>query len=447
MYEKNVEHLESLVARQNRWRADTLNLIASENVLSRRVRELMGSDFAHRYAEGHPGERYYQGTEIIDQIESLLKQKLKTLFRCRQVDVRPISGTLANDAVFSRYIGANDVVLVNSTPAGGHISHHRAGSVGKYTNNIVNFPLSADGYHIDLDRTFEIMRALPPKVVILGKSLFLFPEPVRELSAVCRERNIPLLYDGAHVLGLIAGGSFQDPLQEGARVLTGSSHKTYFGSQRGLILSNVGETEWRRIDKGAFPGSSSNHHLDTLVALTFATYEMMEFGRAYTAQVIANAKQLGRSLHEAGFEVQAAEFGYTESHQLAVDVAALGGGDQVARHLKNNNIVLNMNLLPTEPLENVANPAGIRLGVQEMTRFGMKEREMETIACLFKRCLLEGVYIADEVAEFRCGFQQVAYSYDWDSEAPDAEARAELAAGLKAENACAREDIPEPART
>jgi glycine hydroxymethyltransferase len=445
MYEKNVETLEALVARQNRWRADTLNLIASENVMSRRVRELMGSDFAHRYAEGHPGERYYQGTEIIDQIESLLKLKLKTLFRCRQVDVRPISGTLANDAVFSRYLGCNDVVMVNSTPAGGHISHHRAGSVGKYTNNIVNFPLTDDGYHIDLDHTFELIRALSPRVVILGKSLFLFREPVSELAAICKQHDIPLLYDGAHVLGLIAGGHFQDPLQEGARVLTGSSHKTFFGSQRGLILSNVGETEWRKIDKGAFPGSSSNHHLDTLVALTFATYEMMEFGRAYAAQVIANARRLGRSLHEAGFDVQAAAFGYTESHQLAVDVSTLGGGDQVARHLKDNNIILNMNLLPTEPLENVINPAGIRLGVQEMTRFGMKEPEMDIIACLFKRCLVDGRYVGNEVTEFRRGFQQVGYSFDLESTSPDADARVELAARLQ--SLCEREPAAEPTRT
>ena len=142
----------------------------------------MGSDFAHRYAEGHPGERYYQGTEIIDEIEGLLKQHMKSLFRCRHADVRPISGTIANDAVFSRYIAPGDVVMVNSTPGGGHISHHRVGSVGKYTHNIVNFPLTADGYHIDVEHTLDLIKALEPKVLILGKSLFLFPEPVKELA-------------------------------------------------------------------------------------------------------------------------------------------------------------------------------------------------------------------------------------------------------------------------
>ncbi len=412
MYDRNLSNIEELVRKQNAWRLNTLNLIASENVLSNRVRQVMGSDFAHRYAEGHPGERYYQGTEVIDEIESRIKKNLKSLFRCKQVDVRPISGTIANDAVFSRYLTPGDVVMVNSTPGGGHISHHRAGSVGKYTKNIVNFPTTKDGYRMDLEKSLDLADKLEPKVMILGKSLFLFPEPVRELASFCHPRRIALLYDGAHVLGLIAGREFQDPLEEGALLITASTHKTFFGSQRGLILSNAGENEWRKVDKGAFPGSSSNHHLDTLVALAMATYEMMEFGQAYARQTISNAKVLGAKLFEMGFKVQAAELGFTESHQLAIDVSEFGGGDEVARHLKDNNIILNMNLLPFEGLDSVANPTGIRLGVQEMTRFGMKEPEMEMIARLFKQCLIEGKYVGDEVTEFRKNFQQVHYSFD-----------------------------------
>jgi glycine hydroxymethyltransferase len=232
-----------------------------------------------------------------------------------------------------------------------------------------------------------------------------------------RERGAVILYDAAHVLGLIAGGCFQDPLGDGAVLMTASVHKTFFGSQRGIILSNAGETEWRKIDKGAFPGSSSNHHLDTLVPLAISVYEMMEFASAYARQTIANAKELGRRMHELGFKVQAGEFGFTESHQLALDVREFGGGDEVARHLKDNNIILNMNLLPNEPLENVANPAGIRLGAQEMTRVGMKEQEMQAIAALFKKCLIDGKYVGDEVRELRQGFQKVRYSFDQAEEA------------------------------
>jgi glycine hydroxymethyltransferase len=412
MNERNASHIEALVKNQNSWRETCLNLIASENVTSRRVRGLMGSDFAHRYAEGHPGERYYQGTEIIDEIESLLKQQMKGLFRCRHSDVRPISGTIANDAVFSRYIRPGDVVMVNSTPAGGHISHHRAGSVGKYTRNIVNFPLTADGWHIDVERTLDLMKFVEPKVMIMGKSLFLFPEPVKEIAPFCRKKGIHLIYDAAHVLGLIAGHQFQDPLAEGAPLVTASTHKTFFGSQRGVILSNLDDDEWRKIDKGAFPGSSSNHHLETLVALTFATYEMMEFGEEYARQVVANAKHFARKLFDLGFKVLAEQFGFTESHQVAIDMSDFGGGAPAALTLKDNRIIVNMNLLPNEPLDKVTNPAGIRLGVQEMTRVGMKEPEMEQIAGLFKRCLMEKKFVGDEVTEFRKKFQEIGFSFD-----------------------------------
>ncbi len=412
MYERNASHIEALVKEQNDWRGTCVNLIASENVTSRRVRALMGSDFAHRYAEGHPGERYYQGTEIIDEIESVLKQHMKSLFRCKHTDVRPISGTIANDSVFSRYIRPGDVVMVNSTPAGGHISHHRAGSVGKYTKNIVNFPLTADGWHIDVDHTLDLMKALEPKVMIMGKSLFLFPEPVREIAPYCRKKGIHLVYDAAHVLGLVAGHQFQDPLGDGAPIMTGSTHKTFFGTQRGVILSNLDDEEWRKIDKGAFPGSSSNHHLETLMALSFATYEMLEFGVEYARQVVANAKRLARRLFDLGFKVQAEAFGFTESHQVAIDMVAFGGGDTAARDLKDNRIIANMNLLPHETLDRATSPSGVRLGVQEMTRVGMKEPEMDRIAELFKRCLMDKKFIGDEVREFRTRFQDVGYSFD-----------------------------------
>lgn len=412
MYEKNVERIEELVRQQNEWRSHCINLIASENVMSLRARAVMGSDFTHRYAEGHPGERYYQGTEKIDEIETRCKQHLKTLFNCRHLDVRPISGTVANDAVFSRYIGPGDVVMVNSTSGGGHISHHKAGSVGKYTSNIINFPLTKDGYHIDVDHTIDLIESLCPRLLVLGKSLFLFPEPLEELAQVCREKGIIIVYDAAHVLGLIAGKKFQDPLKEGATLVTASTHKTFFGSQRGIAFSNMKESDWARIDKGAFPGSSSNHHLDTLVPLAITAYEYLVFGEAYADQVIKNAKALAKALYNHGFDVQCPQFDFTESHQVAVDVSKLGGGDEVARILKDNGIIINMNLLPFEPLEKVQNPAGIRLGVQEMTRVGMKETEMKSIADLFKKCLIEGNYVAPQVKEFRNDYQIVQYSFD-----------------------------------
>lgn len=412
MLEKYVRNLYEQVRRHNQWRSSTVNLIASENVMSNTVRRLAGSDFAHRYAEGHPGERYYQGTEFIDKIESDLRNDIRTLFRCAHADVRPVSGTNANEAVFSSFIHPGDIAMVNSTPGGGHISHHRSGSVGKFTRNVIDFPLSPDGFHIDVEKTRDLISICRPRVLIFGKSLFLFPEPLADLKEICGHYGILMIYDAAHVLGLIAGGVFQDPIGEGAYLVTGSTHKTFFGTQRGIILSNMGNNEWQKVDKGAFPGSSSNHHLDTLVGLAVATQEIISFGRQYAAQVVKNARALAREMKRVGFDVLAEEFGFTDSHQIAVNVSEHGGGKMVANLLKENDVILNMNILPHEPLRNVTNPDGIRIGVQEMTRVGMKEEEMGRIAELIADCIQKGKEVRPAVNEFRRRFAEVHYSFD-----------------------------------
>ena len=412
MYQKEINEIENLIQKQAKWRNRCINLIASENVVSQRVSAQAGSDFAHRYAEGHPGERYYRGTSYIDEIENQLTTNLKILFACDHAEVRPISGTNSNEAVFSRFVSPGDVVMVNSTPAGGHISHHREGSLGKFTKNIIDIPLTEDGYHLDMEKTAYLIEKARPKIIVLGKSLFLFPEPVQELAEVCQVYKTKIMYDAAHVLGLIAGKQFQRPLREGAFLMTASTHKTYFGSQRGLILSNMEDENWRKIDRGAFPGSSSNHHLDTLAQMATSTYEMMEFGEQYALDTIQNARALAAALDKHGFDVQGKEFGYTESHQVAVNVRDFRGGERVSKNLEINDIIINMNMLPHEPLKSHDHPDGIRIGVQEMTRFGMGVVEMERIAELIKECIIDKKPVKEEVNRFRSDFQLIKYSYD-----------------------------------
>ncbi len=220
------------------------------------------------------------------------------------------------------------------------------------------------------------------------------------------------MYDAAHVLGLIAGKRFQSPLREGAWLMTASTHKTFFGSQRGVVLSNMEEEPWRKIDRGAFPGSSSNHHLDTLAQMAICTYEMMDFGETYAENTIRNARALAAALDRLGFDVQGKDFGYTESHQVAVNVKANGGGEKVSRTLEANDIILNMNMLPHEPLSNHDRPEGVRIGVQEMTRFGMGEQEMGRIAELIHECIVAKKDVKEEVNRFRSPFCEVRYSYD-----------------------------------
>jgi glycine hydroxymethyltransferase len=400
----DISDIEKILSEEERWRqTQAINLIASENTPSDAVRRVQNSDFMGRYAEGHPNEngqvnRYYQGTRYIDQIERMARNELLELFGARQADVRPISGNAANTALALAYLRGGDTIIANSTDAGGHISHGTVGVFGRRiqnrgqslklgTKNSINLhflPLTEDSYHVDAQKTIELVDQVAPQLIIMGKSLFLFPEPVSEVAAYCKTKGIPLLYDGAHVLGLIAAGQFQDPLREGATWMTGSTHKTFPGPQRGVILGNLDEEGekkyWGAADRGVFPGSSSNHHLHTLPALLVATREMKQYGRDYAQQIVRNAQALGRSLDELGTPVEAREFGYTRSHMIAVNVAQWDGGVEVAKRLEENDIILNYNMLPgdTDP----RNPSGLRIGVPEMTRFGMDERAMGELAQL-----------------------------------------------------------------
>ena len=426
----DIQDIESAVRSQETWRGrETINLIASENAQSPAVRRVQDSDFMARYAEGHPNEegrvlRYYQGTRYIDDIERAAKREILELFRCRQADVRPISGNAANTAIALGLLRGGDSVIANSTDAGGHISHNLVGVFGRRIqvrgqsltsgrDNSVKlsfFPLAEDRYHMDAKAAIEMIDRVRPQLVVLGKSLFLFPEPLADLVPVCRQHKIPILFDGAHVLGLIAGGEFQDPLHEGATYLTGSTHKTFPGPQRGVILANLDDADaeayWGPADRGVFPGSSSNHHLHSLAGLVVAIREMKQHGRAYAIQIVKNAQAFGRALSDQGVSVEAKEFGFTRSHQIAVNVASFGGGVEVARRLEERDVIVNYNMLPGD--QDPRNPSGLRMGVQEMTRYGMREPEMGELATLVADAA-RGKAVKDAVNRLRARFAELQY--------------------------------------
>jgi glycine hydroxymethyltransferase len=426
----NISDIRSIVEAQEQWRGrETINLIASENAQSPAVRAMQDSDFMARYAEGHPNHdgqvlRYYQGTRYIDQVETLAREELLELTRCRQADVRPISGNAANTAIALGYLRGGDAIIVNSTPAGGHISHNSIGVFGRRIQNrgaslnldnekhipLHFFPLAEDGYHLEVQKSIDLIEQAAPRLIVLGKSLFLFPEPLPELAAVCKEKGIPILFDAAHVFGLIIGGQFQDPWREGATWVTASTHKTFPGPQRGVIVSDLDDAGadryWPAADRGVFPGSSSNHHLHTLPALLVAIREMQEHAAAYAGQVVANAQALGHALEAEGIPVEARDFGYTKSHQIAVNVANHGGGVPVAQRLEASDIIVNYNLLPHD--SDARNPSGLRIGVQEMTRYGMREAEMQRLAELMAACI-KGAGVQAEVNALRAEFPELQY--------------------------------------
>src|SRR5256886_2658438 len=426
----DISDIENIIEQQNRWRqTQTINLIASENTPSEAVRRVQNSDFMGRYAEGHPNEgnrvnRYYQGTRYIDEIESMATHEILDLFGVKQADVRPISGNAANTALALGWLRGGDTVVANSTDAGGHISHGPVGVFGRRIQsrgqslklggpnsiNLHYLPLTEDHYHIDAQKTIELIERVSPQLVVMGKSLFLFPEPVTEVAAFCKTKDIPLLYDGAHVLGLIAGGEFQQPLHEGATWMTASTHKTFPGPQRGVILGNLDEEVekkyWPAADRGVFPGTSSNHHLFTLPALVVATREMQKYGREYATQIVRNAQALGRNLDELGTPVEARDFGYTKSHMIAVNVSQWGGGVEVAKRLEVNDIIVNYNMVPGDA--DPRNPSGLRIGVPEMTRFGMDERSMGELAQLIHDAIREK-NVKEQVHALRRRFVEMQY--------------------------------------
>jgi len=388
-------------------------LIASENLLSPYAKELLISDFHSRYAEGLPGERYYEGNEQVDEVETACLDLARRLFRCSFADVRPISGTVANLAVLKALAEPGDLVGTNRLADGAHISSAAFGAFGLRGVKPVYYAWDADRMTIDVPRTREILRAVRPKLCLFGLSLFLFPLPVDELRGTLEEIGARGWYDGAHVLGLIAGGEFQDPLREGCTVISASTHKTLPGPQHGILLGDGADPEVvKRLQSGAFPGVTSNHHLNEMAALAVSLAEHLEFGRDYSRQVIANARALAQALHDKGFDVLAADLGFTRSHTIAVRVEKEGGGEPVAKRLADSGIISNKNLLPGD--KSPKHPGGVRLGTPEVTRVGMREKEMERIAELFDDLLHRGkapTEVAARAAELKAGFTTLRYCF------------------------------------
>ncbi len=407
----------NIVATHNRWRRfECINLIASENAMSPLAEAAYLTDMMHRYAEGKPRKRYYQGTRYVDDVELLAMKYMGELLNAKFVDLRPISGTIANATVFRVLGNPGDKAVIPPVQAGAHVSHTKFGTLGALGIEQVEMPFDIENMNIDVDKAVKIIESVKPKFVVLGASLYLFPHPVKEIADAAHSVGAKLVYDGAHVLGLIVGKKWRNPLEHGADVLTSSTHKTFPGPQGGVIATND-EALYKAISKTVFPCFVSNHHLHRLPATAITALEMKYFGEAYAEQIVRNAKRLAEALHAAGFKVLGEKLGFTKSHQVVLDVRNLGGGAKCAELLEKANIIVNKNLLPYDPPTAIKDPSGLRLGVQEMTRFGMKEGEMEVIAEFFKKVLIEKrdpEEVKKEVIEFRKQFTEVHYAFKVD---------------------------------
>ena len=395
---------------------DSLPMIASENILSPLVAKAVNSDLHGRYAEGLPGKRYYQGCEDFDSIESLGIESAKRVFNCNFTNIQSTSGTVSNIATLKALVKPGETITAVSTADGGHISHARMGAVGVRGLNLVTYPWDIDRMEPDIDASIKMIRETKPNLALFGQSVFLFPTPLKELADAAHDVGAKVMYDGAHVLGLIAGGQFQDPLREGADVMTGSSHKTFPGPQGGLVLSNSSDEKFhRKLNNSIFPGTCSSYHLHHVAGKAVALAEFEEFGTDYAKNIVANAKSLATALAAEGFDVLAEDRGYTASHQVLTRHGEIdsGAGRKAAELLEKSGIITNMNMLPGDT--KAMQPSGLRLGVPELTRVGMGTDEMKDVAIFFSRALLKNEDVSkikSDVKLFKSNYQTVKYCFE-----------------------------------
>ena len=426
------------------WRQkQCINLIPSENTPSRAVQMLCASDPAFRYAEHKKTAAfydseifYYQGTKFIEQVEELLVEQLRQYLGATEVETRVISGQMSNTAVFSSLMDFKNrnnrkvtpqrlgYILHNHIAKGGHLSAQPMGALHDYVaidpvterNAVVPFPvLPENHYKIDVEETKKILDRCRPEFIIFGKSMVLHKEPVKEIRAFVDEMGLQttIMYDMAHVLGLI-GDHFQKPFEEGAEIVTGSTHKTFFGPQRGLVGVNYkpGDLKWglwKTIESRAFPGSVSNHHLGTQLGLLMSAYEMNTFKDEYQRNIIANAKHFAKCLKAEGLDVAGdPAISYTETHQVIVNVG-YGLGYDAAERLEANGIIVNYQATPEE--ESFTASGALRMGVSEMTRFGFTKDDFARLAAIMADCILRKQDVTEEVRRLRAAHTEMLYCF------------------------------------
>lgn len=344
-----------------------MNLIASENVTSPTVRKILGCDLGHRYTAR---DHFYLGSRFTDEVEEIARRLACDVFGSEWADVTPLSGHVADMTLLATFTRPGDKIVTVSADDGGYLGICEVGFPRILGLKNLHFPFDRDRWNIQTDTAVELIASEKPRLVVLGASLILFPYPVEPIAKVCLETGAVLAYDGSHVLGLIAGGAFQQPLREGAKVLTGSTHKSLFGPQGGIIASFKSEGE--RVKETIFPAIMDNAHWNRIAALAQALLEVKRFGRQYAKQVIQNSHALAEALDEAGVPVRCREYGYTASHQVLLDMDRLKDSEKIPDKLQEANVIVDR---------------GIRLGTNEMTRRGMRERDMNEVAGIIARIL------------------------------------------------------------
>jgi glycine hydroxymethyltransferase len=411
------ELVKAAVQRNADWRGETcINLLAPEAPTSPGVRALLAAEIGTRAAEGHigPVNRWFAGTRHIDEVEALCVELMKRYWRCNYADHRMCASMIGNAVVYTALSKPGDIVMTAPQPTGGHSSNRNDGPAGAMGRKVVDIPMDAHELVVDVDRFKTVAEAVRPPLVALGLSMTLFPQPVRAMKDILAPWGGRFFFDAAHQLGLIGGRRFQDPLREGADIITGSAGKTFSGPQSGIILWDDPELTGP-VTTAVFPVWAATHQVNRVAALALATAEAIAYGEAFMGQIVRNAKALARSLDERGIPMLGAHKGFTETHQAIADVRSHGRGLANAQKLERANIIVNKNLVPADKPEDWDYPGGLRMGTIEVTRYGMKELEMAAIADLIARVVVKGEepeLVAGQAVSLRRSFPTLYYCFE-----------------------------------
>ncbi|QDL93553.1 aminotransferase class I/II-fold pyridoxal phosphate-dependent enzyme [Paroceanicella profunda] len=404
-----VARVETLAARSREiHERECFNLNPATNVMNPRAEALLSAGLGTRPSLGHPGEKYETGLEAIEEIEVICAALCEQVFDAAHVEFRVASGAMANLYAFMATCRPGDRIIVPPAAIGGHVTHHAPGAAGLYGLEVHEAPVSADGYSVDADALAEMAQALRPALITLGGSLNLFPHPVAELRAIAESVGARLLFDAAHLCGMIAGGAWENPLDLGAHLMTMSTYKSLGGPAGGLVLTRDPEIA-ARLDAIAYPGLTANFDAGRVAALAVGMVDWQVHGRAYAAEMVALARGLADALAAEGIPLFAAARGATRSHQFAVEAAGFGGGQAASARLRAAGFLTCGIGLPAAPVAGDLN--GLRIGTPEMVRWGMTAADAPRLAGLLARALRanDPAALAPEVREWRAGFDRLHF--------------------------------------
>ena len=387
---------------------ECFNLNPATNVMNPKAEAALASGLGSRPSLGYPGDKYEMGLEAIEELEVICAELCAEVFQANYAEIRVASGALSNLYAFMATCKPGDAIIAPPASIGGHVTHHNDGCAGLYGLQIHHAPVNADGFTVDVVALRELALKIKPKLITIGGSLNLFPHPVREVRDIADEVGAKVLFDAAHQCGIIAGGAWPNPLNEGAHVMTMSTYKSLAGPAGGLIVTNEADIA-ERLDAIAFPGMTANFDAAKSAALAITMLDWKSHGQAYAKAMVDVSASLAVALEKTGLPVFGKHHGFTNSHQFAIEAKGFGGGQAASKKLRKSGFLACGIGLPIASVEGDMN--GLRIGTPELVRWGLTIEHTEKLAELISRGLTtnDPASLANEVAEFRSQFSTMQY--------------------------------------